>query len=380
MNALSDIDPEQVAVQSEFGHARPLTACHWDPSGRRIFFGAEDNGVHRYDLASQEVTTLRHHDSWVRAIAASPDGKTVVSGGYDGRLVWWPADAERPEPTRVVDDAHQGWIRGVAFSPDGRHLATCGNDRRVNLWDSLSGELVASDDGHDHHVYNLAFRPEGDRLYSCDLHGYVRRWDLAAWLPAADARQPPQVGPPAETLTRLEQLHRYDTTFRADIGGARCIAFSGDGERLAFGGITNVTNAFAGVGEAAAVLVELSSIGKPAGNSDEATGPDAKADGAGPEGDAAEPRVMTTQDKPRGTLWGIEQHATGFWIGVAGGGGGGWLYFWRDGETEEFFKFKLKSDGRGMSLSPDGQQVAVAHADRHLRIYRLSAATDDPPA
>ncbi len=47
-----------------------------------------------------------------------------------------------------------------------------------------------------------------------------------------------------------------DTVFRADIGGARALTFSDDGSTLALGGITNVTNAFAGIGEVVVVLVD----------------------------------------------------------------------------------------------------------------------------
>ena len=83
---------------------------------------------------------------------------------------------------------------------------------------------------------------------------------------------------------------------------------------------------------------------------------------------------LEAKDKIRGTAWGVAYHPDGYWIGLSGGGGGGWLYFWKGSEPLEFFKLKLKNDGRGMSLSPDGQRVAVAHADMHLRIYELHAA------
>lgn len=374
------IDPEKTHLKTEVAHARPLTACVWDPQGRALFFGAEDNGLHRVDLETKQVTTLEGHDSWVRAIAVTPDGARVLSGGYDGRLIWWSAAGGESEPQRVVD-AHDGWIRSVAVSSDGKRVATCGNDRLVQLWDTASGKLLRKDTGHEHHVYNVAFSPGGDRLVSCDLHGYVRQWDLSEQRPPSG--EGGSIGTP-RAVTRVETLHKYDTKFRADIGGARCVAFSSDGERLALGGITNVTNAFAGVGEAVAAVLELragesSSDGEEASGEEDsavkdgAAGKDASSPGEEAAGDEFEVQLMTTEDKPRGTLWGIAQHAVGFWVGVAGGGGGGWLYFWRDGESEPFFTHKLKSDGRGMTLSPGGEELAVAHADRQLRIYRLLA-------
>jgi hypothetical protein len=82
------------------------------------------------------------------------------------------------------------------------------------------------------------------------------------------------------------------------------------------------------------------------------------------------------KDKINGTIWGLASHPGGFWIGLSGGGGGGWLYFWKDEPTNEktaaeFHKLKLPNTGRDLNLSPDGRQFSVAHADRHLRLYGL---------
>jgi WD40 repeat protein len=256
----------------------------------------------------------------------------LYTGGYDGRLIYWPSAADKPEPLRVID-AHRGWLRAIAVSPDGKYLATCGNDLLVKLWDATAGTLVKEFKGHKSHVYNVAFSQDSSSLVSCDLKGVVNAWTF-------DAEAPRE-------LATVEALHKYDTTFRADIGGARDVALRADGAQLALGGITNVTNAFAGVGEIAIALVNLA---------------EAKLD-----------LVLETKDKTKGAAWGVAHHPDGFWIGLSGGGGG-WLYFWKGDTKHEFFKLKLKNDGRGMSISPNRTQLAVAHADKHLRIYNLFAA------
>ena len=145
-------------------------------------------------------------------------------------------------------------------------------------------------------------------------------------------------------------LHKYDTTFRADIGGARSIAFSQDGKLLALGGMMNCTNAFAGIGNIAVVLLDWES-GK-------------------------QLVQLEAKDKVNGLAWGLVQHPDGFWIGQAGGGGGGWFYFWKDvpagaATAQEYFKFKLPDSGRDMSMHPDRLRLAVAHADGNLRLYHL---------
>ena len=117
-NATAAMDPKQTKLIKEFKHNRPLTTCFWDPLSRYVFFGAEDHLIHRFDLASGQASAFTGHDSWVRTLAASADGKTLYSGGYDGRLIFWEAAANQPKPLRTIE-AHQGWVRAVTLSPDG---------------------------------------------------------------------------------------------------------------------------------------------------------------------------------------------------------------------------------------------------------------------
>jgi WD40 repeat protein len=325
-------DPAQIHAGPQWKHTRPLTACRFDPTNKFAFTGAEDNFVTRWDLATGTPTPLAGHDSWVRAIACSADGQTLFSGGYDGRVIWWPASAEKPEPARKID-AHQGWVRAIALSPNGQQLASCGNDNVVKVWNVADGALVAELPGHASHVYNVAWHPDGNSLASCDLKGVVKQWNVTE-----------------KKMVReftAAALHKYDDTFRADIGGARSLAFSRDGKQLAVGGITNVSNAFAGIGNPAVVLLNWED-GKPIVQ-------------------------YGGKEKIQGVMWGVRQSPDGYWIGLTGGGGGGWLYFWRDAAADEFFKFKLTDNGRDLDLSPDGTKMAVAHSDNHLRLYNLFA-------
>ncbi|HTN75842.1 MAG TPA: WD40 repeat domain-containing protein [Pirellulaceae bacterium] len=325
-----DVDPAQTHVATQWKHTRPLTACRFDPSGKYLFTGAEDNFVTRWDLATGTPTQLAGHDSWVRAIAFSNSGDVVFTGGYDGRILSWNAAAEKPEPI-LKFDAHQGWVRGVVISPDGARLASCGNDLLVKIWDAKEGKLLTELRGHESHVYNLAFHPTDGSLVSCDLKGNLKQWDLAANKSTRDLS--------------AAALYKYDTQFRADIGGARSLTFSRDGKQLAIGGITNVSNAFAGVGNPAVMLLDWET-GK---------------------------LVVQYEGKEKinGVAWGVRQHPNGFWIGLSGGGGGGWLYFWKEATAPEFAKFKLPDSGRDFDLHPDGLRVAVAHPDMNLRICEL---------
>jgi WD40 repeat protein len=323
-------DPAKTHVVKELKHDSPIIGCRFDPTGKYVFFGSQDFRVWRWDW-SGEAKLEFNHNAWVRGIAFHPGGETVLTGGYDGRLLWWPTTAEKVEPVRAVD-AHKGWVRAVTVSPSGDLVATAGNDNRVRLWNFQDGSLVRELVGHEAHVYNAVFHPDGANLVSGDLKAKLLHWDIAT---GERKRQ-----------FVAEALNKYDPTFMADIGGYRGLAFNRDGTRLGGSGITNVTNAFAGVGNPAVVEFDWAS---------------------------GELKVQhESKAKVQGAAWGLALHPDGYTIGLSGGAGGGFLYFWKPDEKEEFHQFKLPNMARDMALSADGLYVATGHYDNQVRIVKLA--------
>jgi WD40 repeat protein len=315
----------------ELRHTSPLLSCRFDPSGRFVFAGAQDNTIQRWELANANKVALTGHRSWIRGLAFQANSGKLFSGDYAGHVLMWPADAAAPAPERTLR-AHHGWVRMVAVSPDGRLLATCGNDNLVKLWSTAEGTLVRELAGHTCHVYNVAFHPGGQFLVSGDLRGIVKQWHIATGneVRAFDAGI----------------LFRHDNTFRADIGGVRGMAFNSDGTLLACSGITDVTNAFAGVGKPAVVLFDWQS--------------------------GARRQILRPQANFQGTAWGIGFHPTGFLAG-AGGGSGGALWFWRPSEERSFHTLSLPNNARDLHLHPDGRRLAIAFFDGAVRVYDMVA-------
>lgn len=326
-------DPKATHVAREFEHGAPLINCRFDPTGKYVFATSEDRSVIRWTLDSEsgDKVLMQKHDSWVRGIAFSPDGKTVVTSGFDDTLIWWPATAEKPEPIREVQ-AHKGWIRSVSVSPDGKLLASAGNDRIVKLWNMADGKPVRQMEGHELDIYSTLFHPSGDFLLSGDLKGVVHQWDI-------------KTGKSARNFD-AKALNTVNKGQRVDYGGVRSLALSPDGKHLVCAGLHKATNPLGAINEPLALRFDWES---------------------------QELLKSHVAEKIRGVAWRTLFHPSGFLIGCSGGSGGGYLLFWNAGADASFHNFKLKDTARECDLHPDGIRIATAHHDKKLRISRMDA-------
>lgn len=323
------IDPTKTRLWKEQKLGSPLLACRYDPAGMYLFATAQDCSLHRIHTLDGSITKLAGHQGWVKSLTFSSNHHLLVSADYHGVINFWKWQEAIPKPIKTIE-AHNGWIRALAVSADGQTLASCGNDLKVKLWSLPEGRLLKTLEGHDHHVYNIAFHPGDNRLISADLMGKVVDWD---WHQSTIMRE-----------LDAKVLHKYDSGFMADIGGIRGIAFSTDGTILACSGISNVSNAFAGVGNPLVVLFEWKT-GK-----------------------------VRQQLKPaaafQGTAWGVAFHPDGYIVG-GGGGNGGQVWFWKTDQPASFHTVTHSVSFRDMALHQRGDQLAVACADGTVRVYSL---------
>lgn len=114
-------------------------------------------------------------DSFLTAIAISPDGSLVVSGHWDDTVKLWPDPTGDP----IVLEGHTDSPNDFAFSPDGTILASGSEDDTVRLWDIVEGtELAVVEAGTDVNV--IEFLPDGSAVVTGGSNGVVSVWDAAS--------------------------------------------------------------------------------------------------------------------------------------------------------------------------------------------------------
>ena len=227
-------NPDTLKLVKDFPRQAITFAVARVPDSARCLLGSSDFKVAEADLsaAKLEAKDLYAHASYVTGVTLA--GTLLVSGGYDGKLVWW--DTEQREQVRAVD-AHEKWVRKVVASPDGKLVASVADDMTCKVWDAATGKLRHELRGHEprtpHHfpsmLYAVAFSADDRHLATADKVGHVVVWDVATGKEVAAIESPGMY-----TWDPVQRRH--------SIGGARSVAFSPDGKLLAVGGVGKIGN------------------------------------------------------------------------------------------------------------------------------------------
>jgi WD40 repeat protein len=123
----------------------------------------------------KSVFTFSGMEQDAMAVAIRPDGKGLVSSGFESAVWWWnPATGEKVK-TQV---GHAIAIHELCFSIDGKRLVSAGADRTVRTWDGVTGAPLKSL-AVGSSVYAVAISPQGKTIATGSFDGMVRLWDEA---------------------------------------------------------------------------------------------------------------------------------------------------------------------------------------------------------
>jgi WD40 repeat protein len=191
-------DPETGKLIRSFRGGVGLAA--FSPNGKLLATGAEtgSSSIQLWNaVTGQLVRTLqplRANSSGGGSFVFSSNGQVLASESGPNSIQLWNITTGEPLRAWTVGGSDQG-LAALALSPDGNILATGGADgsNTVRLWNTATGRIIktlpiTSSDGVD----DIAFSPNGKILASADTDGNIQLWN---------ARTGQEIGTPLGTAS-----------------------------------------------------------------------------------------------------------------------------------------------------------------------------------
>lgn len=162
----------------------------FNSDGTKMVAAIYDKGIYLWDAKSDKPKLLwqppRALQGCTFSVAYSPREDLVASGGCDGIV-------------RIIDAAtgavihtltgHKGGIYALAFSPDGKYLASgggavdtgfssamLGKDNTISIWTVGGGAKVRVLTGHEAGLRSVEYTPDGKFLITGSADGTVKIW------------------------------------------------------------------------------------------------------------------------------------------------------------------------------------------------------------
>jgi WD40 repeat protein len=150
----------------------------------------------------------------IQSLAISPNGKSIIAGGLDGRISQWQLETKQYKSSffaRVnAPDSHDGVILQLAFAANERFIVSASNDKTLRIWGYHTGELKRTLIGHEEAVNTCAISPDSQIIASGSDDKTIKLW-------------------------RFDHSYAYQT-FIGDRAAVNSLAFSNDGQYLISGG------------------------------------------------------------------------------------------------------------------------------------------------
>jgi WD40 repeat protein len=228
----------------------------WVFNGDASLLASGTNEIALWDTVGTVELGRVDAESWVTALAFSPDNSVLAAGHDDGRVSLWRLPSLGPLGEL---EGHDDDVSALTFNSDGTQLTTAGDDHRIRVWDVKSKELVREWRGHTDRVPGLAWHSSDDFLISVGWDTTARVWEPGKDDPAmllnahSDQVNAVSVSPDGGLLACADSdftIHVWDDprhgrqkfVLSGHTDEIRALAFNAAGTRLATAGADRVVH------------------------------------------------------------------------------------------------------------------------------------------
>ncbi len=172
--------PERPTLATLAGHKDVVQSLAWSPDGKILVSGGY-RSVLAFNTSSWTQTQQigAPLEGRITALTFLPDNNTLIiadgAPAERGIVHFWSLSSNK---SLAKLEGHSDNILAMAISPDGKLLATGGADNNAKVWDVSTRQEIAKLEGHTSHVMALAFNPDGTQLATGGADKELKVWDV----------------------------------------------------------------------------------------------------------------------------------------------------------------------------------------------------------
>lgn len=162
-------------LQTLLGHKERIVSLSFSPTGKTLVSVSADDNVTLWEKSSKdsETTSYKLDETFnflnVRRVNFNPNdtnGEILVSAGTNNKIRIWQREGIKPQTLK-----HDSWVRSVSFSPDGKFIASVEDSQgnftkleQVKLWNSDGTRIESFKFKSISPVTSVAFSPNSEKI------------------------------------------------------------------------------------------------------------------------------------------------------------------------------------------------------------------------
>jgi WD40 repeat protein len=178
-------------VQAQIAHAYRATHVCLSPGAHEALTAGQDGKLHLWNLSAPLLQDVAYEVTALAEIKTGGVALRIASGDDKGVICFRDPATLAPLPG-LRWQAHSARIGALIATHCGSWLVSAGKDGKVCIWDTQSGDCVATYMPHTHHKQGccaLAISPDGETLVMAS-GALIEAWDLPATIQRGEFLQP----------------------------------------------------------------------------------------------------------------------------------------------------------------------------------------------
>lgn len=157
-------------------HYHKITGLSFCPDGKTLLTGSFDGFLREWNLVEAQYDGGRLGKSFVSA-SFSYDLKRLATHTHDRTVQVWDVETGKAWGDPIK---HDGQILVQSFDRSGKILAIAGRGGTAQLWNTETNQPFGSPLKHESDVWELSFSPDGKTLATGTEEGRVSLWDTVS--------------------------------------------------------------------------------------------------------------------------------------------------------------------------------------------------------